>query len=1339
MKILFKKVILIIFLIISIYTANTNSASAYTDEGVVLWASGSNVVGRTYSAITNTLGGPYTAVVGVGAKFIVIKSSPTKKEFVMGIQDTSGTLRAYHSSDGQTWAYDWSATVGDGNVARFDVEYEKLTGRAMIVYRGRILSNRTTFYYRIWNGSSWTTQSEMRATSASYAGNIVGVSLASNPNSNQLGLIYLDDKYYAVAASWSGLAWSFAPSAVTTNSSRYSGFSGTFPPVINVSVEFESQSGDMLAVAGQNNSDHMHYITRSAAGTWSSVQIYSSLTGYGDYSKLRASPTTNEIALTSCMMEPNSARYLCEFSIWDGSSFASPATDLNSGQIRDGDIPTDIFWVTDGTNRAAVAIYDNDTTEGLDWYMSLNGGDFMAMPAYTGIPTISNHEGQIESTGVIGDPSKAYVVISDESNNVYLKQAIFNGTTINWSSTNNIDTPEVTQGSYPVSSSNFGRLGFSLQHAPSTLVVEATPANTRRLIGAGSTSYISGSDCTDETTCSGFALEAKGKDNIGVSSITFSNTGTINLSYTSSWQLGIDDDGNPNNGVLRTINGYVSGNSIVFDISPALTVNKNQKIYLFPKATFGTDPYPNAGDTITLTVSSTYDITIYSPLNADSVLVDAPTIYGVIVPSVSGYKNITETGLSNIDNTTCVDCGARIGAGSYAQTIEISGAGFGDTKGSLTIAGTAASTEISSANIVSWASNKIVFKLDTQTTGNSDNDFGTNYGGPKSLIVTTPNGSKSDGLDFYLFPQIIGVTTSVNTGTNAAKEYSAEDTDGVITLLGTRFGANSAAGNVQILGCSNTTCISPSDSVYIQSWTNTSIVARVPTTIADNKYSGDVTVIRNYPVDSVSATVKYGSQLSIRPRLRSVSPTTLGGGDEITLSGDHLCPSGVCPSGVVGVDSNLNSSPQFSTTDRVVVGGAIADYFNSWNHSTIITKVPNNATLGSTTASVTAGTYSAGSKPVLIKITAIPGTPSNIKQFSGSDTGTLIPTGSYISTSTITFGAIISSTSSMASQMRLNIEVSPVGTPFSCGTGSCLSALTGGWVINKTSADCSLAANSCFVTTNLSSGPYHFRARTELVVSGTTYYSNWISYPDAITNLESEADFWIDSEAAVIIGLTHGTPGTNSVTITWDTNEKTDTLLQINKTGVFTDDCSLANGCNGISSTLTTSHSVSLKNLISNTTYYYRVRARDAALNTIWSPIKQFVTLAVDKPAKTLFFHAISSGKTTSENNSTSSIFMIDIPEQGVDFKSIFVDIRGNYYTYGIETTSKVTIKINGEPAVAYNLPGNSSIVSPWRIYHRVKNLNLNGVQNSITITAGPDTYISSLSADVVVSYLYTP
>ncbi len=330
-------------------------AAAFTDEGPVLWTSGGNVMQRMHSEATGVLGPPSVAIAGVDAKFIIVRADPLAKEFVLGIQDTAGNLRVYHSTDGISWIADWSVAIGDGNVPRFDAAYEQSTGRAVIAYRGRISGGKTTFYYRIWNGSTWTVQTEK--TGGPTTGNIVALKLAARPGSAQLALAYLDDTKSGGAATWSGSTWTFWGTKITTNGTVYTGFAGTYPPVRGLDIAFETVAGDLLVVMGENSTNKARYATRTAAGAWSAVVSLTTLTGYGDFVQLTPSPTTNEIALSTCTLEPSISQYLCEFPMWGGAAFGTPVAESTAAPIADGNIPTDTIWRVDGANRVALSVY----------------------------------------------------------------------------------------------------------------------------------------------------------------------------------------------------------------------------------------------------------------------------------------------------------------------------------------------------------------------------------------------------------------------------------------------------------------------------------------------------------------------------------------------------------------------------------------------------------------------------------------------------------------------------------------------------------------------------------------------------------------------------------------------------------------------------------------------------------------------------------------------------------------------------------------------------------------------------------------------------------------------
>ncbi len=1349
-----KQFFLLFFLLIGILPVH---ARAFVDEGPVLWESGGDVMQRFHSEVFGTLGSPSIAIAGVNAKFIIAKASPIAQDFVLGVQDSGGILHVYHSADGKNWIADWTASVGDSNVARFDIAYEQTTGRAVIAYRGRILGNKSTFYYRTWSGGAWSGQLER--TNGPTSGNIIAIKMAARPNSNQLGLAYLDDTRSGSAAFWNGSSWQYYGNRITNNATVYTGFNGIYPPMRGMDVSFEALSGDMLVVMGENSSNRARWITRSAGGTWSAIGSLTALSGYGDFMRLVPSPSTNEIILSTCTMEPSVAQYLCEFDMWSGTSFGAPSVDASVNPINDGQMPTDAFWLVDGANRAAVAVYGNDVTNGIDWYLSVNGGSFVAQPTNATSPTTITGEGQIMALPISGAPSQALLFIDDASNVGYMKRVTLSGTSVSFASVAPGSVPELTTWAYPVPDSMYARMGAALQNAPALFIASTTAANTTTPLPSGGTAYIADPLCVGQGDCSGYVFHARGQTPITLSRVLLTNTGTANLAETSGWSLDIDTDANPNNGITQSITGVVSGNTVTFSFSPSLTLNPGDTFYVFPKATYANAGVsPSVGQTITLVINSINDIdTSASPLD-DEYLVGTPTVRGVIAPNMTDYVNTSENTLSYASG--CVNCGGRLGIGASAQTITINGFGFGADPGvgnrataqnRVSIRG-ATETTISDANVVSWSNTQIVINLDASVSGNADTDFGANYGGVGALSVTA-SGVSAGGLDFYLFPQITGLLVPVGLGPDGAKEFATGDTDGVITLLGTRFGANQGAGLVRILGCSVTTCTAPIDSVVIESWGNTAVKVEVPAVIPDNLYVGTITLVRDFPVAN-AASVDYANPFHVRPRLLSITPTSGGAGDAITLTGNHFCPSGdgVCPAGTVGIDGDVTLPPAFSSADQVIVGGAVADYWGSWADTSVVTEVPFGASIGATVASLTAGTFFAGQLSFNVLNNNQPAAPSGLTQYATTTQNTsmlggtnptpgmsVLNVGGATWANTVFFGGVLTSSSGVSGSMRLAVEVQPIGTTFVCGQSVCASEVLGPAVPGPGTIDCNVDANNCKVAVPVSENAYHWQARIEYTAGTKTFYGPWAAYPSLSPNLETAADFLVDRTPPSIINISAGTPTTNGATITWNTNEPATQLIELNKTGIFSDNCDAASGCQAESLSLTLDHNASLVNLDSNTLYYYRLYASDAAGNHTWSSVQQFTTLGVSQPSKTVYFGVLSNGDIVQSGGSATSTFSIVIPEQSIQYQSIFLDIRGIYGTSGATANASLSVKVDNESSVTYALPGGRTILSPWRLYHKVSALLLSPGTNTIEVTAGPDTTLYGVGADIIVTYSYTP
>ncbi|MDD5152621.1 MAG: hypothetical protein PHS95_01305 [Candidatus Pacebacteria bacterium] len=310
-------------------------------------------------------------------------------------------------------------------------------------------------------------------------------------------------------------------------------------------------------------------------------------------------------------------------------------------------------------------------------------------------------------------------------------------------------------------------------------------------------------------------------------------------------------------------------------------------------------------------------------------------------PAITSYSNLTDGALDY--SASCTTCGVRIGGPESFQTITITGTNFGTDPGAGNRSTSAnnikvGTKQISSSNVVFWSATSIRFTTDTSLVGDSDTDWGTNFGGSNALTVTAGSQTTS-GLNFYVFPQITS-TTAASLFADTAREYSASDTDGVLTLNGTRFGTAQGSGGVELLGYNAT----------VVSWSNTAITVQVPVAIPDNVYTGSVVMTQGAGGNSLTHT--YSIPLRILPRITSISPSTGSTGDTIQINGNHFCQDGTCPAS--GSRSTASNKVVFATTQATendfesLTGGAgnCNGTGTAWTYKEICVQVPQGAITG---------------------------------------------------------------------------------------------------------------------------------------------------------------------------------------------------------------------------------------------------------------------------------------------------------------------------------------------------------------------------------------------------------
>jgi len=131
---------------------------------------------------------------------------------------------------------------------------------------------------------------------------------------------------------------------------------------------------------------------------------------------------------------------------------------------------------------------------------------------------------------------------------------------------------------------------------------------------------------------------------------------------------------------------------------------------------------------------------------------------------------------------------------------------------------------------------------------------------------------------------------------------------------------------------------------------------------------------------------------------------------------------------------------------------------------------------------------------------------------------------------------------------------------------------------------------------------------------GQTYYYKMRSVDDIINNSDWTTAVNMeaggnpnDAVAPTISSVATGTPTTNSVTITWDTDEVSTSQI-VYSTATSVPGGSPTQGVSGYS----TSHSVTLTGLNASTTYYFKARSADPSSNSSDSSISSFTTASPD-------------------------------------------------------------------------------------------------------------------------------
>ena len=257
-------------------------------------------------------------------------------------QSADGNLDAYVWNGTGWWVTNDIAAVGAlaTPVRRFDITYETKSGNAMLVYASTSASTAEDLQYKIWNGSAWSTAGAIDDANSNADLQYNFVSLASNPLSNEIGLI---GSYAAGSPApawiWNGNSWGNEKNITTA---------------VSVTAEestvlaYEQSDGHLLAVAGRNSNNNWDYKTWNGAA-WSGLGTFDVNPAAGantqaNWMKLKPEPGTNRMMLVSVDDGTDLAVSYWDGANWQGATRWDGTVDTHAAR------PADFDWEPAGVN-----------------------------------------------------------------------------------------------------------------------------------------------------------------------------------------------------------------------------------------------------------------------------------------------------------------------------------------------------------------------------------------------------------------------------------------------------------------------------------------------------------------------------------------------------------------------------------------------------------------------------------------------------------------------------------------------------------------------------------------------------------------------------------------------------------------------------------------------------------------------------------------------------------------------------------------------------------------------------------------------------------------------------
>ncbi|MEK7652217.1 MAG: hypothetical protein AAB351_03415 [Patescibacteria group bacterium] len=434
-------------------------ADVATGDGKIIYGEGTVTDPRTrnwtgtFSAEGNTI------IAAATIRHIIVKASPVRDEMIAGIQTTGGVLYIQRWN-GIVWSNEWNVTVGDGNLPRFDIAYERSTGDAMVVYSTNT-GTTNEMAYNIWNGSTWAGAVNYDAVRTS--GIVQGIALATVGGiSNDFAMAWGDANLDLSANYWDGTnnVWKTEPSAALSTGLDTLAAATSFT---NWSFDLDFElSGQLLIAWGNAAATDIAYVTRAAgaAGAWGTVSTATAFAEQSDDLELSADPNSDQMILVHTGSDSGNDT---EAAVWDGTAFPTTidtAIPCAANVVCGIDATVDTTgigtsgnaagWLKSGANTRGIVTYDDANAVGVDWAVWDSTNGWVLQTDCTTACSSQPASGDDKLHRIRQNPfngAEFMAIFVDTGSDLWAKKLTFDGTNLTWSSADGGTALELTTSS----------------------------------------------------------------------------------------------------------------------------------------------------------------------------------------------------------------------------------------------------------------------------------------------------------------------------------------------------------------------------------------------------------------------------------------------------------------------------------------------------------------------------------------------------------------------------------------------------------------------------------------------------------------------------------------------------------------------------------------------------------------------------------------------------------------------------------------------------------------------------------------------------------------------------